>query len=100
MATGTRVCKANATLLGLAPGVSAEEAAMACRVGITTNVEARRAHWLRQHPNMRNWQILASYYTQSEAQAHETRAAREYGCAAEPGGPNIIGIWHVYYFEH
>ena len=59
---------------------------MACRVGMTTDPEGRRAYWQRQHPTLRNWQILQVVNTKSEAQRLESSYAHQYGCVSSPGG--------------
>lgn len=75
---------------------------MACRVGITTDPEERRAHWASQFPNtFRNWQIVGVYSSKSQAQARETELAHAWGCESHPGGGGPeSAIWHVYYFQH
>lgn len=59
---------------------------MACRVGITTDLEERKAYWMRQHPNLYDWRIEGKYSTKWQVQAGEDRIARERGCNAHPGG--------------
>ena len=75
---------------------------MTCRIGMTTDLIARRAHWESQYPSsFRNWQVLEEHYTKSTAQARETQLAEHYGCEYHPGGAGPENVtWHVYYFEH
>lgn len=73
---------------------------MPCRVGITTDPEERRAYWQNQVVGFKNWQILAETKTKERAQELETRYARRHNCQAHPGGPNLPGLWYVYYFEY
>ena len=74
---------------------------MACRIGITTDVAERRAHWLRQHPRMTNWQVLEVHNTRTAAQAAETRLASRYNCQAHAGGGGAERAqWSVYYFQY
>lgn len=74
---------------------------MPCRVGITTNPEERKQHWQNQHPTLRNWQILATYPTKSQAQQRETQEAASRGCQASPGGAGPeVATWSVYYFDY
>lgn len=74
---------------------------MPCRIGITTNPGERKRHWEGQHPTLRNWEILGRHSTKSEAQAAETRLARQYGCQASPGGDGPEHAdWVVYKFDY
>lgn len=74
---------------------------MACRVGITTNPERRKAEWEREYPNLTNWQILEIHATKSDAQAAENRLAKQLNCVAHPGGHGSDDdTWYVYYFEY
>ena len=76
---------------------------MTCRIGITTDLIARRAHWESQYSgSFRNWQVLEEHYSKSAAQARETQLAKKhYGCEFNPGGEGPENAtWHVYYFEH
>jgi len=73
---------------------------MPCRVGITTDLEGRRAYWERRVVGLTGWRVLGTYPTHQEAQAHEDRYARQSGCQAWPGGPDAPGAWHVYRFDY
>ena len=74
---------------------------MACRVGMTTDLDERRAHWASQHPTMRNWQILHKVYTKREALDWEKKHAELRGCeSGQGGGGPDNGVWYVYYFEY
>ena len=74
---------------------------MACRVGITTDPERRRQEWLADYPHMRNWRIVATYPTRSQAQRAENELSQRQGCMASPGGAgNEYAHWSVYYFEY
>lgn len=74
---------------------------MACRVGITTDPNRRKAEWQIQHPNLRNWQIIGQHNSRSAAQAQEIQVANTYNCTAYPGGEGPENaIWYVYYFEY
>lgn len=74
---------------------------MACRVGITTNPEERKQYWKGQHPALRNWEILESGLSYSQAQRKENEYASRLGCQSYPGGPNNGQYnWSVYYFEY
>ena len=72
-----------------------------CRVGMTTDLQARRSAWRAQYPNLRNWQILASGLTYDEALRVERLEAERRGCESSGGGPrNNQSNWSVYYFEY
>lgn len=77
---------------------------MACQIGITTDLERRKAEWLIVYPNLRNWQILESnIISKDEAQKRENYYARIKGCNSgvggrEPDDPSLT--WSVYYFEY
>ena len=75
---------------------------MACRVGITTDLEARKKHWESKYPNMKNWSSYGPYDSKEEAQAQESAFADICSCEAHPGGrdpDDPSAKWHVYYFE-
>jgi hypothetical protein len=72
---------------------------MGCRVGITTNLDDRYAHWKGQYPHLYDWQTWGPMY-QYQAQSVENNMRRQYGCDGSPGGPQIAGaVWHVYKFR-
>ncbi len=73
---------------------------MACRIGITTNLEERKQYWQNKCDGFANWQVLAGPLSKEEAQEKETELAQKYGCEAYPGGddPDIDEGWYVYYF--
>ncbi len=75
---------------------------MTCRVGITMDLIERRAYWESQYPRtFRNWQVVDTCFSKSEAQSQETRIAKAWGCDAHPGGTGPeFATWYVYYFEH
>ena len=73
---------------------------MACRIGITTDPESRKADWERKYPNLRNWRILETHQTKSQAQQAEDRLASQYGCEAHHGGGSDPGPWSVYKFDY
>lgn len=74
---------------------------MACRIGITTNPDQRKAAWQREHPTLRNWEILEICQRKSDAQNRENIYAERFGCAAHPGGEGPeLALWYVYYFQY
>ena len=73
---------------------------MPCRVGITTDPNARRAYWQTQIIGLTNWRILGSYRSRLQAQQYETQYAARYGCQAAPGGAGARGPWYVYRFNY
>lgn len=75
---------------------------MGCRVGITTNPEDRKQDWERKYPNLKGWEILASYSYRPLAEAREEDEAGRRGCDTHQGGrePDREGAqWFVYHFE-
>ena len=75
---------------------------MVCRVGITTDLIGRRADWESKYPRtFRNWQVVETHYSKSQAQARETMLAGEWDCESHPGGDGPEdATWYVYYFQH
>ena len=73
---------------------------MPCRVGITTDPDARRVYWQNQVVGFTNWRILKSFRSKAEAQKYETQYAERYGCQAFPGGADAPGTWYVYRFDY
>lgn len=73
---------------------------MPCRVGITTDLDGRRAFWENKIVGLMNWRILKSFRHKAEAQEYETQYAKRYGCQAAPGGPDMPGMWYVYRFDY
>lgn len=73
---------------------------MACRVGITTDPESRKAYWKSVHPSLYGWTILGTYSTRAAAQARENAEAAAGSCAASPGGADAPGPWYVYKFSY
>ncbi len=73
---------------------------MPCRVGITTNPEARKSQWASRCIGMTNWRILGTYRDRDSAQQHENRYAETTGCHAHPGGNEAPGLWYVYRFDY
>ncbi len=74
---------------------------MACRIGITTDLEERKKYWESKTEGFSDWKVLKWNLTKEEAQAKETELANKYGCVASPGGPDPATpkAWHVYYFK-
>ena len=75
---------------------------MTCRIGITTDLNARKDDWKRKYPkSFRKWKQLGTHYSKSAAQARETVLAKQHGCESHAGGGGPEkATWHVYYFEH
>lgn len=76
---------------------------MTNRIGITTDLQARLAHWSSRHATLKDWQILAGPTTRVEAQTLETQLAKENGCEAHPGGDEPddgSNQWYVYGFNY
>jgi len=77
---------------------------MACRIGMTTNPDLRKAYWANEHPTLTDWRILAGpYNSKATAQDQETALALIHGCESSPGGddPDSPGsLWYVYRFNY
>lgn len=74
---------------------------MPCRIGMTTNPDARKKDWKARHPTLRNWKILGEYDSKTKAQKAETEFAEQYGCKAYSGGSGPQkGDWVVYKFNY
>lgn len=73
---------------------------MACRVGISTNPEARIAHW-KQVEGHTYSTILARSLTYDQAQTREANEAKKRDCHSAPGGDpgndRHRYVWSVYY---
>ena len=83
---------------------------MPCRIGITTNAEARRIFWQNQATGFANWQILEIFRSQAAAKEYETQYALRHGCEAALGDSDVLGMereptteqewWYVYHFDY
>jgi len=75
---------------------------MGCRIGMTTDLEARKAYWSSVYPNLQNWTVLLKDLTKEEAQEDENMLSLAHSCESSPGGddsddPNAK--WFVYKFD-
>ena len=59
---------------------------MACRVGMTTNTEDRKNDHDNDYKNLRDWEILASGLSRTDAEQRESDEATARGCDAHGGG--------------
>ena len=76
---------------------------MPCRVGMTTDLDRRKAEHERKYKNARDWSVLHEDLDRASAEALEAEEAKERGCDSHGGGddpddPNKK--WLVYYFRH
>ena len=77
---------------------------MSCIIGMTTDIEQRKADWKGKHPNLEEWKILAGpFSSKAQAQTKETELAREHRCkshmgGADPDDPNAK--WYIYRFNY
>ena len=70
---------------------------MACRVGMSTNPQARIRHW-KETEGYTKSKILAHHLTYEEALEREKREALRLRCQARPGGAYVSGrMWSVYH---
>ena len=68
-------------------------------VGITTDIEKRKAYWKQQYPRMKNFKIIASGLTHAQAQKIENEYISQ-GCEGHPGGEVVSGyVYYVYTFD-
>ena len=75
---------------------------MGCRVGITTDVEGRKAHWQNEYKyrKFRNWQIVQTFSSKTAAQEWETSYSTKSGCVSHPGGEGSErATWYGYRFD-
>lgn len=83
---------------------------MPCKVGITTNPEARRVYWQNQATGFANWEILNIFRSKAAAEEYETAYALRHGCEAAPVDSDALGKakesateyewWYVYHFDY
>ena len=76
---------------------------MACRVGITTDLERRKQEHSNVYRGLRNWREFGPFKSRAAAQDWEDSKKGEWRCDAHGGGsdPDTPGkLWHGYYFEH
>jgi hypothetical protein len=83
---------------------------MACKIGITTNPEARRVYWQNQAMGFTNWQILEMFRSKAAAKEYETAYALRNGCEVELEDSDAPVIaresatehdwWYVYHFDY
>jgi len=74
---------------------------MHCRVGITTDPLLRRNHWDTCVVGLRNWLVVSTHPTKTEALQAEKKFAEVSGCLAVPDedGP-LRASWSVYRFTY
>jgi len=84
---------------------------MPCKVGITTNPEARRAYWQTRAAGFTNWQILEMFRSKAAAKEYATAYALRHKCEAVPGDLDFLDRekdlateheywWYVYHFDY
>jgi hypothetical protein len=83
---------------------------MPCKIGITTNLEARRLYWQNQTKGFTNWQILNIFRSKAAAKEYETAYALRHGCEMAPGDADAPATgreptteqewWYVYHFDY
>jgi hypothetical protein len=83
---------------------------MPCKIGITTNQEARRVYWQNRSTGFTNWQTLNIFRSKAAAKEYETAYALRHGCemalidsdapvAAREPTPEYEW-WYVYHFDY
>jgi hypothetical protein len=83
---------------------------MPCKIGITTNPEAKQVYWQNQTTGFANWQILEIFRSKTAAKEFETAYALRHGCEAELGDSDVPVTareaatehdwWYVYHFDY
>ena len=74
---------------------------MACRIGITQDLDRRKSEWKAKYPGLRDWKRESTHGSKTAAQAEEDRLANERGCQSGQGGSGPeAGTWHVYSFRY
>lgn len=74
---------------------------MPCRVGMTTDLEGRKAHWKSKYTTLSDWKILHKCSSKDEAQKKEKEEAGKRKCDYHTGGDGPErATWYVYYFKH
>jgi hypothetical protein len=83
---------------------------MPCKVGITTDPEARRTYWKDQTIGFTNWQILDTFRSKAAAKEYETAYALRHGCEVALGDSDAFGKakesateyewWYIYHFDY
>ncbi|MCK5050219.1 MAG: hypothetical protein KAS53_00670 [Candidatus Cloacimonetes bacterium] len=77
---------------------------MACRIGMTTNPEQRKAQWLTKYPSLVNWKILKGpIEDKATAQVEEAYISQLLDCESSPGGDDPddpFAQWYIYRFEY
>ena len=69
---------------------------MACRVGSSTNPQARIEHW-KEKEGHTSGRVLHSGLTYDQAQTKEKSEAASRNCTASGGGQRVSGnVWSVY----
>lgn len=83
---------------------------MPCRIGITTNPEAKQEYWQDHVIGFSNWQILNIFRSKAAAKEYETQYALRDGCEAALGDSDEprtakesateYDWWYVYHFDY
>jgi len=83
---------------------------MPCRIGMTTNPEAKQAYWQNQTTGFTNWEILEIFRSKTAAKEFETAYALRHGCETELGDSDVPVTekesatehdwWYVYHFDY
>ena len=76
-----------------------------CRIGMTTDLDRRKAEWIRDYKKIGfkviSWKILAKGLSREDAQPFETRVAQKQKCISSPGGgPSGKDKWSIYKLEY
>jgi hypothetical protein len=83
---------------------------MTCKIGITTNSEARRVYWQNRSIGFANWEILNIFRCKAAAKEFETAYAFRNGCEVTPDYADAPSTgrepvpeyewWYVYHFDY
>ncbi len=73
---------------------------MSSKMGITTDPDAKRAHWESRVVGFRGWRLLRTFGTKPGAQKFAAQYAEKYGCRVSSVDTNVEGTWYVYRFNY
>ena len=66
---------------------------MPCKIGMTSDLERRKAEWKRQYPTLKNSEVLAGPPNcKEDAQILEMTLSQDYGCESHPGRKGRLSL--------
>ena len=76
---------------------------MPCKIGVTKNLEEKRAHVEMIYRTAKDWHTLGTFDDKESAVAAQRRLVAQMGCdeiRADEEEGEMKGQWHVYCFSH